>query len=58
MAVTINVHHALVLVMEAAETAIAGRHLVKTRVMRHVVHVPVVQEIAQIHVIHIVRHHV
>lgn len=54
----INVHHALVLVMEAAETAIAGRHLVKTRVMQHVVHVPVVQEIAQIRVIHIAQHHV
>ena len=53
-----NVHHALVLVMEAAETAIVGRHLVKTHVMQHVVHVPVVQEIAQIHVIHIARHHV
>ena len=53
-----NVHHALALAMEAAETAIAGRHLVKTHVMPHAVHVPVVQEIAQIRVIHIAQHHV
>lgn len=51
-------HHALVLVTEAVETVTVDKHLVKTRVMPHVVHVLDVQEIAQIHVAHIARHHV
>ena len=58
MDATTNAHHALVLVMEAVDMVIVDKHRVKTHVMRHVVHVPVVQEIAQIHVIHIARHHV
>ena len=56
--VTLNAHHVLVHAMEAVEKVIVDKHRVKIHVMPHAVRVLDVQEIAQIHAIHIARHHV
>ena len=58
MDVMINAHLALERVMDHVVMVTAEMLLVKIRVTHHVVHVPDVQEIVQIHAAHFVPNHV